>query len=181
MGREKRGDGSKDHLEGPDVQRWEILKWDYFNGNEKVHWGTSAYVHWSAFNICIEFRLTLSSRACFFLDVQTDVQKRKEQLFVISLHTTVHSSASPAMSTANKQAQSSSDLPVRQGALNAEEIRAECRQFRILIIGKANAGKTTILRKVCNAKPDAKPIICDAKGKEVKVRLEKFAVLAKTN
>jgi len=85
------------------------------------------------------------------------------------------------MSFANKQAQSSSDLPVRQGALNAEEIRAECPQFRILIIGKANAGKTTILRKVCNAKPDAKPIIYDAKAKEVKVRLEKFAVLAKTN
>jgi GTPase SAR1 family protein len=90
----------------------------------------------------------------------------------------VHSSASPAMSAANNEAQSSSDLPVRQGALSAEQIRAECPQFRILIIGKANAGKTTILRKVCNAKPDAKPIIYDANGKEVKVR-EKFSVLAK--
>jgi GTPase SAR1 family protein len=56
------------------------------------------------------------------------------------------------MSTANKGAHSSSDLPVRQGVLSAEEIRADCPQFRILIIGKANAGKTTILRKVCNAK-----------------------------
>ena len=86
------------------------------------------------------------------------------------------------MSTANKEAQSSSDLPVRRGALSAERIRAECPQFRILIIGKANAGKTTILRKVCNAKPDAKPIVYDAKGKEVrqeisiKVRLGNLAV-----
>ena len=80
----------------------------------------------------------------------------------------MHSSASPAMSTANKGAQSSGDLPVRQGALSAEEIRAECPQFRILIIGKANAGKTTILRKVCNVKPDTKPIVYDAKGKMVK-------------
>ena len=93
------------------------------------------------------------------------------------------------MSTANKEVQSSSDLPFRQGALSAEQIRAECPQFRILIIGKANAGKTTILRKVCNAKPDAKPIIYDAEGKEVrqepeittKVRLWNFAVLAKIN
>jgi predicted ATP-dependent serine protease len=92
---------------------------------------------------------------------------------------TVHSSASPPMSAANNEAQSSSDLPVRQGALSAEEIRAGCPQFRILIIGKANAGKTTILRKVCNAKPDAKPIIYDANGKQVKVRLEKLSVLAK--
>ena len=72
------------------------------------------------------------------------------------------------MSSANREAESSSDaLPLRQGALRAEEIRAECRQFRILIIGKANAGKTTILRKVCNAQPDAKPIVYDAEGKEV--------------
>jgi len=100
------------------------------------------------------------------------------------------------MSTANKEAQSSSDLPVRQGALSAEEIRAECPRFRILIIGKANAGKTTILRKVCNTKPDVKPIVYDAEGKEVrydadekevrqeiptKVRLGNLAVLAKTN
>jgi len=88
------------------------------------------------------------------------------------------------MSAANKQTQSSSDLPVRQGALSAEEIRAECPQFRILIIGKANAGKTTILRKVCNVKPDAKPIVYDAEGKEVrqeKVRLRNLALLAKTN
>ena len=89
------------------------------------------------------------------------------------------------MSAANKEAKSSSDaLPYRHGALDAEGIRVKCPQFRILIIAKANAGKTTILRKVCNAanvKPDAKPIVYDAKGKEVKVQLEKLADLAKTN
>jgi predicted GTPase len=129
--------------------------------------------------------------------------------FISDLHLililTVHSSASTAMSAAKEEAASSSDaLPVRQGALSAEEIRAKCPQFRILIIGKANAGKTTILRKVCNAKPDAKPIVYDAEGKEIilavrpevrvqhevqpdlqhvatKVRLENLTVLAQTN
>jgi len=51
----------------------------------------------------------------------------------------------------------------------ALEIRAECPQFHILVIGKANAGKTTILRKVCNASPDVKPKIYDAEGNEVHV------------
>ena len=88
-------------------------------------------------------------------------------------------------SAKNNEAHSSSDLPVRQGALSAEAIRAECPQFRILIIGKANAGKTTILRKVCNVKPDVKPIVYDSEGKEVrqeistKVRLGNLAVLTK--
>ena len=72
------------------------------------------------------------------------------------------------MSAVNKQVQLSSDaLPFRQGAKNAAAIRALCPQFRILIIGKANSGKTTILCKVCNAKPDAKPIVYDTDGKEV--------------
>ena len=71
------------------------------------------------------------------------------------------------MSAASEEAYSPIDFGFRQGALNAQEIRNECPQFRILIIGKANAGKTTILRKVCNAKPDAKPIVYDAEGKEV--------------
>ena len=72
------------------------------------------------------------------------------------------------MSSPNKEASSTIDsLPFRHGALDAEQIRSNCPQFRILIIGKANAGKTTILRKVCNAKPDIQPVIYDANGKEV--------------
>jgi len=62
---------------------------------------------------------------------------------------------------------STNALPFREGALGPAEIRRQCPQFRILVIGKANAGKTTILRKVCNAKPDAKPIVYDAEGEEL--------------
>jgi GTPase SAR1 family protein len=62
---------------------------------------------------------------------------------------------------------SSNALPFREGALGSAEIRRRCPQFRILVIGKANAGKTTILRKVCNAKADAKPIVYDAEGEKL--------------
>ena len=53
--------------------------------------------------------------------------------------------------------------------LTAEEIqktRAKFKQFRILVIGRANAGKTTILRKVCNT--TGEPTIFNPKGKKVK-------------
>jgi hypothetical protein len=30
-------------------------------------------------------------------------------------------------------------------------VRSKCKHFRILIIGRSNAGKTTILKKVCNS------------------------------
>ncbi|KAM6489342.1 hypothetical protein JOM56_015243 [Amanita muscaria] len=36
-----------------------------------------------------------------------------------------------------------------------------CSRFRILVIGRANAGKTTILEKVCNVKEGMKPIVYD--------------------
>jgi GTPase Era involved in 16S rRNA processing len=73
------------------------------------------------------------------------------------------------MSAVNKEAQSSSGAPqFRQGALDAAQIRGECPQFRILVIGKANAGKTTILGKVCNAGPNTKPTTYDEEGKEVR-------------
>ena len=85
-------------------------------------------------------------------------------MFILTVHY-----SSLAMSAVNEQVQLSSDpLPFRRGAKSAAEIRTLCPQFRILIIGKANAGKTTILRKVCNAKPDVKPIVYDADGKEVR-------------
>lgn len=32
----------------------------------------------------------------------------------------------------------------------ASTVRKEIRRFRILIVGRANAGKTTILQRVCN-------------------------------
>ena len=41
-----------------------------------------------------------------------------------------------------------------------------CSHFRILIIGRANAGKTTILEKVCGVAKGTKPItILDEGGK----------------
>ena len=42
-----------------------------------------------------------------------------------------------------------------------------CPHFRILIIGRANAGKTTILEKVCGVAKGTKSIICDKDGKLV--------------
>jgi GTPase SAR1 family protein len=45
------------------------------------------------------------------------------------------------------------------------ELRAQCPHFRVLIIGRANAGKTTILKKVCNTTDE--PRIYDPDGKEV--------------
>ena len=41
-----------------------------------------------------------------------------------------------------------------------------CPHFCILVIGRANAGKTTILEKVCGVEKGTKPIIIhDKKGK----------------
>lgn len=42
--------------------------------------------------------------------------------------------------------------------------RYACRHFRILVIGRANAGKTTILEKVCSVAQGTKPIIYDQHG-----------------
>ena len=42
-----------------------------------------------------------------------------------------------------------------------------CPHFRILVIGRANAGKTTILEKVCSVAKGTKPIIYDKDGKSV--------------
>jgi len=45
------------------------------------------------------------------------------------------------------------------------ELRAQYPHFRVLIIGRANAGKITILKKVCNTTDE--PRIYDPHGKEV--------------
>jgi len=46
------------------------------------------------------------------------------------------------------------------------KIRGVCLQFRILIIGRANAGKTTILQRVCKTTED--PEIFTPQGKKVR-------------
>ncbi|KAG1778328.1 hypothetical protein EV702DRAFT_1003736, partial [Suillus placidus] len=52
-------------------------------------------------------------------------------------------------------------------SINAQDLRERIGRFRVLIIGRANAGKTTILRKVCDTTED--PEIYDIKGKKVRV------------
>ena len=42
-----------------------------------------------------------------------------------------------------------------------------CPHFCILVIGRANAGKTTILEKVCGVAKGTKPIIYDNHGKPI--------------
>ena len=39
-----------------------------------------------------------------------------------------------------------------------------CPHFRILVIGRANAGKTTILEKVCGVAKATQPVIYDKDG-----------------
>ena len=43
--------------------------------------------------------------------------------------------------------------------------RYRCPHFRILVIGRANAGKTTILEKVCGVAKGTKPIILGIEGR----------------
>ncbi|KAF8343737.1 hypothetical protein F5887DRAFT_1062132 [Amanita rubescens] len=45
--------------------------------------------------------------------------------------------------------------------------RYQCPHFHILVIGRANAGKTTILEKVCGVAKGTKSIIYDKDGKSV--------------
>ncbi|KAF5378359.1 hypothetical protein D9615_008757 [Tricholomella constricta] len=64
----------------------------------------------------------------------------------------------PAMSENDSR---SGDIP----ADVARRLRKKAGRFRILIIGRANAGKTTILQKVCNTTED--PEIFDSEGYKV--------------
>ncbi|KAG1821461.1 hypothetical protein EV424DRAFT_827401 [Suillus variegatus] len=49
--------------------------------------------------------------------------------------------------------------------MDASVIRQKTNRFRILIIGRANAGKTTILKRVCNTRSN--PNIYDSAGKKI--------------
>ena len=46
--------------------------------------------------------------------------------------------------------QSTPLVPTKEAA----SLRAKYTHFRILVIGRANAGKTTLLKRVCNTKED---------------------------
>jgi AAA+ ATPase superfamily predicted ATPase len=48
---------------------------------------------------------------------------------------------------------------------NSYDLRAKYTRFRILVIGRANAGKTTLLQRVCNTTED--PCIYDKNNKNL--------------
>ncbi|KAF8347742.1 hypothetical protein F5887DRAFT_1258347, partial [Amanita rubescens] len=52
-----------------------------------------------------------------------------------------------------------------------------CPHFRILIIGRANAGKTTILEKVCGIAQGTKPIIYNQNGDKLNIMWHKLRQL----
>ena len=49
--------------------------------------------------------------------------------------------------------------PTTMSNLDPYELRKKYKRFRILVIGRANAGKTTLLQRVCNTTED--PCIYD--------------------
>jgi GTP-binding protein EngB required for normal cell division len=62
--------------------------------------------------------------------------------------------------------QSNTATAVDRDKKRADRVRQNCGRFRILIIGRANAGKTSILQKVCNTTEQAE--IFSSKGKKVR-------------
>ena len=67
------------------------------------------------------------------------------------------------MSLSNTEFQGVEDIDRQRR--RARNIRSHTGRFRILIIGRANAGKTTILQRVCNT--TEQPKIFDWEGHEV--------------
>ncbi|KAG9310887.1 hypothetical protein JVU11DRAFT_8744 [Chiua virens] len=55
--------------------------------------------------------------------------------------------------------------PPAESAMQIDSIRKQFGRFRILIIDRANAGKTTILKQICSSTEDL--MIYDGKGNEV--------------
>ncbi|KAG9308510.1 hypothetical protein JVU11DRAFT_11854 [Chiua virens] len=58
-----------------------------------------------------------------------------------------------------------SDVPAESTTMQIDNIREKFGRFRILIIGRANAGKTTILKQICNSTED--PEVYDGSGNKV--------------
>jgi GTP-binding protein EngB required for normal cell division len=53
--------------------------------------------------------------------------------------------------------------------MDPSEIKKKIGRFRILVIGRANAGKTTVLQKVCNTQGN--PEIYNSAGKKVGITM----------
>ena len=67
------------------------------------------------------------------------------------------------MSLSNNEFQGAEDIKEQQ--LQVQNVRALTTRFRVLIVGRANAGKTTILQRVCNT--TEQPEIFNRKGHKV--------------
>ncbi|KAG6328409.1 hypothetical protein ID866_10680, partial [Astraeus odoratus] len=57
------------------------------------------------------------------------------------------------------------DLESRMPGLNLDDTRDYFKFFRVLIVGRANAGKTSILQRVCNT--TASPEVFDGEGRKI--------------
>jgi hypothetical protein len=72
--------------------------------------------------------------------------------------------------------QSNTATAVNRDKERADRVRQRCGRFRILIIGRANAGKTSILQKVCNTMEQAE--IFNSKGEKVRKLWIKHCIAA---
>ena len=52
-------------------------------------------------------------------------------------------------------------------SISSEDLNRLCNRFRVLIIGRRNAGKTTILENMTGSEEGAKPEIRDKEGRLV--------------
>ncbi|KAI6021259.1 hypothetical protein EDC04DRAFT_378830 [Pisolithus marmoratus] len=71
----------------------------------------------------------------------------------------------PPQIETTSQAATSSEPVYRLNSKMAEEYMKKIKRFRILVMGRANAGKTTILQRVCNSTD--KPEIFDGMGNKI--------------
>ncbi|KAF8808200.1 GTP-binding protein [Phlegmacium glaucopus] len=74
-------------------------------------------------------------------------------------------------STSSQSESTSTALPHDH---RSEEIREKAPRFRVLVIGRSNAGKTTILQRVCNT--TKQPEIFNTEGKKIKKSILKPSV-----
>ncbi|KAJ7817963.1 hypothetical protein B0H13DRAFT_2134059 [Mycena leptocephala] len=100
-----------------------------------------------------------------------------------------HSSGLPSPAADHDSWVQSSDLSLNSGTQPVAElpedsiigIHSKCPHFRILVIGRANVGKTTLLKQVCNSVKE--PKIYDKDGKKIKAKIlkESMKMIFKSN
>ena len=69
------------------------------------------------------------------------------------------------MPPSNTEFQGAVDMERQRSQRRAQNLRRVAKRFRVLIIGRASAGKTTILQRVCNT--TEQPKIFNREGHEV--------------